>query len=237
MTQHVRNQDWFAVWLDFVIVVVGVFVGLQVSNWNDALRVQSLEKSYLVRLSEDLHANIEMFEAQTKFAEESRAILRQFLEALNDPSTSDADLERHMSNYVSYGTFLASYSPIHATFDDLKSTGNLDIIRDQELREALVQLHAIYDDSMETFDINSGWALQLDDDLYIRFDMLRFDSRTSALFPEQSTAATALDIRDNANLLTRHAAMHYWLKDRAIEVLEDSLEHSVSVLNRIKGAK
>jgi len=90
---------------------------------------------------------------------------------------------------------------------------------------------------METFDINSGWALQLDDDLYIRFDMLRFDSRTSALFPEQSTAATALDIRDNANLLTRHAAMHYWLKDRAIEVLEDSLEHSVSVLNCIKGAK
>jgi len=71
LTLHVRNQDWFAVWLDFVIAVVGVFVGLQVSNWNDALRVQSLEKPYLTRLSEELQANVEMLEAQTKFAEES----------------------------------------------------------------------------------------------------------------------------------------------------------------------
>ncbi|MEM6537231.1 MAG: hypothetical protein AAF742_00400 [Pseudomonadota bacterium] len=35
ITEHVRTQNWFAVFLDFVIVVVGVFIGLQVSNWND----------------------------------------------------------------------------------------------------------------------------------------------------------------------------------------------------------
>ena len=35
ITQHVNEQNWFAVWLDFVIVVVGVFIGIQVSNWND----------------------------------------------------------------------------------------------------------------------------------------------------------------------------------------------------------
>jgi len=64
-----------------------------------------------------------------------------------------------MINYVSCGTFLASYSPIHATFDELKSTGNLDIIKDQELREALFQLHAIHDDGIEVLQVNSGWAL------------------------------------------------------------------------------
>lgn len=31
---HVRAQHWTAVLLDFVIVVVGVFIGLQVDNWN-----------------------------------------------------------------------------------------------------------------------------------------------------------------------------------------------------------
>ena len=44
LTEHVRRQDWFAVFLDFVIVVVGVFIGIQVSNWNaarqDRARVQ-----------------------------------------------------------------------------------------------------------------------------------------------------------------------------------------------------
>lgn len=28
ITDHVRQQNWFAVWVDFLIVVIGVFVGL-----------------------------------------------------------------------------------------------------------------------------------------------------------------------------------------------------------------
>ena len=35
LTKHVKDQNWFAVGLDFVIVVTGVFIGLQASNWND----------------------------------------------------------------------------------------------------------------------------------------------------------------------------------------------------------
>jgi hypothetical protein len=34
--KHVRDQNWFAVGIDFLIVVVGVFIGIQVANWNDA---------------------------------------------------------------------------------------------------------------------------------------------------------------------------------------------------------
>ncbi len=33
--EHVRQQQWTAVGIDFCIVVVGVFIGIQVSNWND----------------------------------------------------------------------------------------------------------------------------------------------------------------------------------------------------------
>ena len=32
--EHVRKQHWTAVFLDFVIVVMGVFIDIQVSNWN-----------------------------------------------------------------------------------------------------------------------------------------------------------------------------------------------------------
>ena len=36
ITEHVKAQNWFAVALDFLIVVTGVFIGIQVSNWNEA---------------------------------------------------------------------------------------------------------------------------------------------------------------------------------------------------------
>ena len=34
LIEHVRAQNWTAVALDFVIVVMGVFIGIQVANWN-----------------------------------------------------------------------------------------------------------------------------------------------------------------------------------------------------------
>lgn len=34
--EHVKKQHWTAVFLDFVIVVLGVFIGLQMQDWNSA---------------------------------------------------------------------------------------------------------------------------------------------------------------------------------------------------------
>ncbi len=54
ITQHVKEQNWTAIAIDFVIVVVGVFIGIQVSNWN-AARVESLkQESILVRLQKEV---------------------------------------------------------------------------------------------------------------------------------------------------------------------------------------
>ncbi|MEO0694618.1 MAG: hypothetical protein AAFY84_00835 [Pseudomonadota bacterium] len=35
ITKHVKDQNWFAVALDFCIVVFGVVIGIQVANWNE----------------------------------------------------------------------------------------------------------------------------------------------------------------------------------------------------------
>ena len=51
LTEHVKAQNWFAVAVDFVIVVVGVFVGLQVSNWNAARADRDRGHAYLDRIA------------------------------------------------------------------------------------------------------------------------------------------------------------------------------------------
>jgi hypothetical protein len=45
--EHVRDQNWTAIGIDFVIVVVGVFVGLQVNNWN-AERVEAQRREQII---------------------------------------------------------------------------------------------------------------------------------------------------------------------------------------------
>ena len=37
ITEHLKTQNWFSVGLDFVIVVFGVVIGIQVANWNNRI--------------------------------------------------------------------------------------------------------------------------------------------------------------------------------------------------------
>ncbi len=58
ITEHVKAQNWTAVALDFVIVVVGVFIGIQVANWNDAQAAKARESDLLVELRRELETSI-----------------------------------------------------------------------------------------------------------------------------------------------------------------------------------
>ncbi len=47
LTQHIRAQNWTAVAIDFVIVVVGVYLGIQIGNWN-AERLEQQRREQIV---------------------------------------------------------------------------------------------------------------------------------------------------------------------------------------------
>ena len=47
---YVKTQNWTAVILDFVIVVFGVFLGLQVQDWSTERDRRNHENEYLRRL-------------------------------------------------------------------------------------------------------------------------------------------------------------------------------------------
>ena len=66
ITEHVKAQNWTAVALDFVIVVVGVYLGIQVNNWNEARAEARREAVYLAALKEDFGQIIAELEADAR---------------------------------------------------------------------------------------------------------------------------------------------------------------------------
>ena len=34
LARHLREQNWTAIFIEFVLLVLGVFLGIQVANWN-----------------------------------------------------------------------------------------------------------------------------------------------------------------------------------------------------------
>ena len=59
---HVEEQNWAAVALDFFIVVSGVFIGMQLGNWNESRQTQSAFVEAKTRLVAESRANMETTE-------------------------------------------------------------------------------------------------------------------------------------------------------------------------------
>ena len=52
-----RRQDWFTVCIEVLIVVFGVFIGLQVDDWNNHRNERQMERQYLERLLADAESS------------------------------------------------------------------------------------------------------------------------------------------------------------------------------------
>ena len=88
ITKHVTDQNWFAVFIDFLIVVVGVFIGIQVSNWNDVRQQKATAENYVERIHEDLLANIEDMTQRVAYFTKTRSHALDALAALDRPPES-----------------------------------------------------------------------------------------------------------------------------------------------------
>ncbi len=88
--EHVKTQNWFAVGLDFVIVVLGVFIGIQVSNLNAARAEAAAFERKLSAVQMEMSENLERFEeARAKLKRQFEDVAR--LRAILADPAEDAD--------------------------------------------------------------------------------------------------------------------------------------------------
>ena len=66
MSEHVKSQNWVAVALDFAIVVSGVFIGLQLGNWNSARADRAAYADALERYRAEVAVNLETLKTENE---------------------------------------------------------------------------------------------------------------------------------------------------------------------------
>ena len=90
--EHVAAQNWFAVGIDLAILVAGVFLGMQVNNWNQTRVENEQARDYRLRLISELDFNARQFTEQAHYYRQVHANGTAALRALKDPSVPAADL-------------------------------------------------------------------------------------------------------------------------------------------------
>lgn len=62
LATSIRKQDWFAVIIETLIVVMGVYLGIQLGNWNSSRQQQADADRYIVQVSQTLDETAEYLE-------------------------------------------------------------------------------------------------------------------------------------------------------------------------------
>lgn len=136
VTQHIQAQNWFAVFVDFVIVVVGVFVGLQVQDWNEFRKERAEERALLSRLSGETRSLLAAHE-QELLALRSRAeVLIRVNPVLFSQAPSRPMTERECGT-ISGSHVYRRPSDELPVLDEMLETGRFDLLRDPGVKENL----------------------------------------------------------------------------------------------------
>jgi hypothetical protein len=137
--QHVRQQEWTAIGIDFVIVVMGVFIGLQVSNWNTAKQQQERANTYSQRLLAEL--KIEYDYANSLYDYNIAT-----LEAGNIAYLGLSGEKPLNDDVILINAFRASqynwYERRRTAFDEIVASGALSLIPSAELRETAIGMYS-----------------------------------------------------------------------------------------------
>lgn len=122
--EHVREQNWTAIGIDFVIVVIGVFVGIQVSNWNQGLADQRLGHFYAARLAADLERDLAGRRALVSYYSAVLESVERTDALLTDPQSDPKALviNAYRASEINYRP------PSRATWDEIVSSGDTGLL-------------------------------------------------------------------------------------------------------------
>ena len=131
---HVEKENWFAVGIDFCIVVVGVFIGLQVANWNEARSENERVATQLASFQTELIlARDYLATGQAYYQDriEGVATLRRRLE-------EDGSFPEHEFNPLVVSTIRGDGLNIaFRAYEEITTTGAISKIADEGLRNLL----------------------------------------------------------------------------------------------------
>jgi len=58
LAKAIQEQNWFTVLIEIMIVVIGIFIGLQVTDWNNDRKANNQSRQFLVQLNLDIESSI-----------------------------------------------------------------------------------------------------------------------------------------------------------------------------------
>lgn len=185
LSQSLKEQNWMAIAIEFVLLVAGVFLGIQAQQWSSERAERRLEHVYLTRVLSDIDVSIETNELNaarlTEYSDEESFVV----DSLRRCSLPEARRDFFADGLSDLGKVGPSVFVL-STVDEMLSAGKFSIIRNPEIRDALNGLardakyqnnifNAIYAQIGAATTTTSTRVIRTDKDHKTPFDPVRWD--------------------------------------------------------------
>jgi len=219
---------------EIVLVVIGILIALQINTWNEGRKVGKQEVLYLERLIVENQSDLETFSNAIEKIVKGNESIVAMSESMKDANTSDSSLIKSVNDFLAFGSIYPVFSSSRSTFEDLSSTGNLQVIRNTKLREDIVKHYAHHEQTDKWIRVAMDWALPLDAPFTVDNDVMAFEPHTAFLYPERSVAKQAEELRANSLSYISNSAAHLWINLDAITQMKDLTERTKILISELE---
>lgn len=137
ISEALRKQDWLTISVELAVVVVGIFLGLQVDEWNRNRVDAENEQAFLARLAVDV-ARMERFETSyIEAANQRLENLQTTIRALQTCRLPDDDRAAFESTLLTH-QHMSQVATIDTTYNEMVIAGAVARMRDAGIKERLI---------------------------------------------------------------------------------------------------
>lgn len=137
LSQSLKTQNWTAIWIEFILLVSGVFLGMQVSNWNAERELSKKTEVFTARLLADLRYELW-----------SERLLIEYYKDVQDNAILALDVLSGTKAQTDEQFLISAYRSSQyrwniqrrATYDELVSTGSIGLIASDKLRALAINM-------------------------------------------------------------------------------------------------
>lgn len=149
MARFIREHDWFAVFVEIIVVVVGLMLALQLDGWVEQRGERQKEAEYVQRLISDMEMDVAAIQRAIDIASMRLRLADLLMEVSREPAVA---ITRPVEFVGAVNQAAYTYTPslTSHTFEDLRSTGNMRLLLDQDLKDALYDYYG-YDQSQRQY--------------------------------------------------------------------------------------
>lgn len=136
MAQFIRQHDWLAVVVEVLVVIVGLMLAFQLDRWWEQRGEQAQGAQYVERLISDIETDIPWIEYSIRLAEFRLEMANLLMTVSRDPAAAVTSPVMFLAA-VRQSAFTFTPKLTSHTFEDLRSTGNMRLLPDPDIKAGL----------------------------------------------------------------------------------------------------